>query len=164
MAKKSFILGMLGLFLVFGMAVLSGCATTEAPQVDYSEIVDVPDISKDDLFVKTNLWAVGYFNKADSVIEYSDKEAGTISGKFVGKNHSIKGGMGGSQAVRSIFTVSVKDGKVKLDLKPVGFITYDGYGRRFDGYAAIVKEADIVADYNETLESLKQALTKGSDW
>lgn len=115
------------------------------------------------MFVKTN-WAVGYFNKADSVIEYSDKDAGIISGKYVGDVYPIMGGLSGSQSIKSIFTVSVKDGKVKLDLKPVEFITHDGYGQRVATTYSNLKEADIIADYNATLESLKQALTNSSNW
>jgi len=140
------------------------CVTTGVPQIDYSKIIDVPKMSKDDLFVKTNLWAVGYFNKADSVIEYSDKGAGIISGKFIGETHFIMGGLSGSQAVKSIFTISVKDEKVKLDLKPAEFITYNGYGQRVASSYASVKEEDIIAEYNATLESLKKALINSSNW
>jgi hypothetical protein len=141
---------------------VSSCATM--PQIDYSQIVDASGVSKNDLFVKVNLWAVGYFNKADSVIEYSDKEAGMISGKYVGEIHSVMGGLSGSRVVKSIFTISVKDGKVKLDLKPAELIIYNGYGQRVASSYASVTEADITADYNATFESLKRALTKSSNW
>jgi hypothetical protein len=160
MAKK--IMGVLLSVILLSMAA---CKTTGTPQVDYSKIVDAPGVSQDDLFVKVNLWAVGYFNKADSVIEYSDKGAGIISGKYIGHTHLIMGGLSGRQYVRSIFTISVKDDKVKLDLKPTELITYNGNGQYFDYYYTIyVKEADIIADYNATLESLKQALTNSSNW
>jgi hypothetical protein len=152
------------LFLVVFLALVSCATTTGVPQIDYSKIIDVPTVSKDDLFVKTNLWAVGYFNKADSVIEYSDKEAGIISGKFIGDTHPIMGGLSGSQSVKSIFTISVKDEKIKLDLKPAEFITYNGYGHRIASSYKAVKEDDIVAEYNATLESLKKALTNSSNW
>jgi hypothetical protein len=151
--------------VLLSLVLLSMAACATMPQVDYSKIVDVPGVSKDDLFVKVNLWAVGFFNKADSVIEYSDKDAGIISGKYIGKTHLVMGGLGGSEAVTSIFTISVKDEKVKLDLKPTDFVTYNTYGQRYEAsYTPSVDEADIIADYNETLESLKQALTSSSNW
>jgi hypothetical protein len=145
------------------------CATirTGVPQIDYSQIIDVPGMVKDDLFVKTNLWAVGYFNKSDSVIEYSDKEAGIISGKYIGERHPINGGLSGSLAIRSIFTISIKDEKVKLDLKPAEFFIYNGGGQLTSTSSSVyasVEEADIVTDYNATLESLKQSLTSASSW
>jgi hypothetical protein len=144
---------------------LAGCVTTPPLQIEYSKIIDVPKMSKNDLFVKVNLWAVGYFNKADSAIEYSDKESGTISGKFVGEQHTIYGGMAGLERSQNLFTISVKDEKVKLDLKPLGYIYYSNQGQRYErAKSTIIKEADIIADYDATLASLKQAITKGSNW
>jgi len=155
--------GIIALVAIIGFS-MTACATTGVPQIDYSKIIDAPKISKDDLFIKTNLWAVGYFNKADSVIEYSDKTAGIISGKFIGDTHSIMGGLSGSQAVKSVFTISVKDEKVKLDLKPAELITYNGYGQRIATSSAFVKNEEIIAEYNATLESLKKALINSSNW
>jgi hypothetical protein len=106
MVKK--ILSVLFSVVLLGLAA---CATTTGavvPQIDYSEIIDVPGVSKDDLFVKTNLWAVGYFNKAESVIEYSDKEAGIISGKFIGETHLIMGGLSGNQSVKKTCLKTIK--------------------------------------------------------
>jgi len=153
------------IILVCVMAIFTSCMTMGAvPQVNYSEIVDVSGVTKDELFVNTNLWAVGFFNKADSVIEFSDKNAGIISGKFIGDSHPIMGGLSGRQSVKSIFTISVKDEKIKLDLKPTGLMTYDGYGRLIESSYVGVKAEDISAEYNAILESLKNALLKTSDW
>jgi hypothetical protein len=165
MVKKIVVILPLLSVVLLGMLA---CVTTptNVPQVDYSEIIDVSGMVKDDLFVKTNLWAIGYFNKADSVIEYSDKEAGIISGKYIGERKSINAGLSGL-SIKSIFTISVKDEKVKLDLKPAEFIIYNGTTGEAttSSYVyASVEEADIVADYNATLESLKQSLTVASSW
>jgi hypothetical protein len=43
--------------------------------------IEVPDKSKNVLFVLANLWLVDNFESAKSVIQYSDKEAGVIAGK-----------------------------------------------------------------------------------
>ena len=151
-----------------GLLGIVACTTTRTgvPQIDFSKIVDAPGMLKDDLFVKTNLWAVGHFNKADSVIEYSDKEAGTISGKYVGEKKPINGGLFGFISIRSVFTISIKDEKVKLDLKPVEFIVYGAGGDpTASSYVyASVEEMEVVTDYNAVLESLKQSLTVSSSW
>jgi hypothetical protein len=151
-----------------GLLGIAACTTTRTgvPPIEFSKIVDAPEMIKDDLFVKTNLWAVGHFNKADSVIEYSDKEAGIISGKYVGERKPVNGGLSGFVSIRSIFTISVKDEKVKLDLKPVEFIIYGERGQPTTSsyvYASI-EEAEVIADYNAILESLKQSLTVSSSW
>jgi hypothetical protein len=151
------------ILVVLFFAVLLGlaaCATS--PQVDYSQIIDVPKVAKDDLFVKTNVWAVEYFNNADSVIALSDKEAGIISGTCIGESHL---GLSLRQALKSTFTISVKDEKVKLDLKPVEFVIYGvSGGPATTNASTIIKDEDIVAEYNAALESLKKTLTNSSDW
>lgn len=42
-----------------------------------------PNLSKDQIFVEANLWMIDIFNDAESVIQYSDKEAGVLKGRYV---------------------------------------------------------------------------------
>ena len=58
--------------------------------ITYSEVVQVENISKDDLFIRANSWIVKTFNSAKDVIQYNDKEAGkiickTVTGATVGR-------------------------------------------------------------------------------
>ena len=77
--KKFFIPMFLGLLLI-----LSSCAST---QVAYTPITLTKTAtvsgSKNEVYVKANLWLVDIFNSAKSVIQFSDKEAGIIKGKYV---------------------------------------------------------------------------------
>lgn len=77
MAKKGLIL----LLVVITVIAISGCVTTTegAPFID---IVDVPGKSASELYIEINKWAVEVFQKANSVIEFSDKESATVSGKY----------------------------------------------------------------------------------
>jgi hypothetical protein len=62
----------------------SSCATT---QVAYTPITLTETAtvlgSKNDVYVKANLWLVDIFNSAKSVIQFSDKDAGVVKGKYV---------------------------------------------------------------------------------
>jgi hypothetical protein len=63
-----------------------GCATTAEVWLNTFEenkVIKAPNKTKDELYVASNLWAVDAFGKSDSVIEFSDKEAGVIKGKYI---------------------------------------------------------------------------------
>jgi len=77
-----------------------------------SLIVELENISKDELYIMANSWAVDTFVSAESVIEFQDKEAGIIKGKyftsFLNGIYLIN--------VKTIITVEVKEGKARIQL------------------------------------------------
>lgn len=73
------------------------------------ESFQVSDSSKDQLYLDVNTWFVEVFRSAESVIEFSDKEAGRIVGKYVFTH--------GESLVRSIIQVDVKDNQCKISFK-----------------------------------------------
>lgn len=100
----------------FSLIILSSCTPViygekaEPALRSYESIMEFPLTSKDELFVKANSWFVEQFVSAESVIEYSDKDAGKIMGKYV---CSFKDGIYYFQA-RSTISIDVKDSKVRL--------------------------------------------------
>jgi hypothetical protein len=86
--------------------------TTTAEETDeqsspseYSEIVQVPGISAQDLYIKVNVWFVDTFNNAESVIQFSDKNAGIIKGRYK---------YAGFYRIFSTITVEIRDGRYKI--------------------------------------------------
>lgn len=81
----------------------------------------VIDGDKDVLYVKANNWMVENFNDAKSVIQFSDKESGTVTGKYrVGEVPSVATG----SPLKDIFAIvrlQVKDNASKIT------ITADNY-------------------------------------
>jgi len=80
--KKSLRFVGLGIILI----MLVGCATMSMEWMNSFEVkkvISVPNKTKNDLYIATNLWAVDAFRKSDSVIEFSDKDAGVIKGKYI---------------------------------------------------------------------------------
>lgn len=78
---KKAIIALLSLIL---LVTLASCATYGTVDDIHSEklVVEAPGNSAEDLYVKAASWMVDSFNSSDSVIEYEDKEAGIIKGKF----------------------------------------------------------------------------------
>jgi len=72
------------LFTILAMIVLlSSCATTKVfVPITKTETINVSG-TKNENYVKANLWLVDIFNSAKSVIQFSDKEAGVIKGKYL---------------------------------------------------------------------------------
>ena len=114
------------IFWVFAFSFLSSCSPISyASMTDdqrkeiesYVKIVEAPNNTKSELFAKVNTWAVENFNKADAVIEFADKETGTIAGKYV--QTLIANGL--QYKSRSTVKIEVKDNRARITIKdPMG--------------------------------------------
>ena len=99
------------LFSIF----LLGCSSvkmTPATQEDLTlrSTVEVPGIAHNDIYIRDNAWMVKTFNNAESVIQYQDKEAGRIIGKY----HSKLSWNLADFNTSSIITIEVKDERARI--------------------------------------------------
>jgi hypothetical protein len=115
------------LLLILIITLFSSCSSVkENIQIDfhpemrhYENIIEIPNTSQDNLYIKANEWFVETFRNAESVIQFQDKEAGIIKGKYyylIPKSyHDIFGNYGEVGVVTySIITVEVKENKAKI--------------------------------------------------
>lgn len=104
----------INLIVLLIVIAMSSCVTTMTNLSDeeYSTEINL-NKSKDSLFVECNLWAINVFNSAKSVIQYSDKEYGVVSGKYIMESSEYNG-------VHAIFTIYVDNNYSKLIIKPYG--------------------------------------------
>ncbi len=114
-------------------AMLMGCATMMENDLtpDQAKVVRVFESSgqsKDRLFVIANSWAVDTFVSAESVIEFSDKEAGMIKGKYT--TDFIEGVY--VYSLKSTFTVEVKDGAARITIADPYFKATSGMGQAYN--------------------------------
>jgi hypothetical protein len=70
------------------MLFLMGCSATNRRIVPDNErhlikIIEVPKMSQDQIFDRVRVWMTKTFNDSKSVVEYSNKESGIITGKGV---------------------------------------------------------------------------------
>ena len=161
---------------VLAMLALVSCASTS--NVEFSaltegvqKVIEVPNESKDALFVKANNWAVSAFNSADSVIEFSDKESGTITGKYYMRYHGASAYFwaGGDVAPLTLIQVEVKDEKARISLKLSNVEYYNGNGAKFTtSYSGYFVESDVetlTARWNNLIADFEKALkTEAVDW
>lgn len=133
------------------------------------EIIEIPG-TKSELFVKSNQWMVRMFKDAKSVIQFQDKEAGKIMGKYL--MNSISSGGGGfglystpvsTTDIYSLITISIKDNATKIDIEPMGDWKYDSSGMTIFNFSPEKAEASIkvlIADYRKFITSKDDSWSK----
>ncbi len=78
----------------------------------FTRIIEVPNRSKNSLYVSANSWFVHTFDYAADVIEFVDKEEGRIIGKYIFDTFQT----GVTFIIRQTIAVDVKDNKVRLTI------------------------------------------------
>ena len=106
------------LFLI--SLTIYSCGVTKTPVSIEPISRDVPAAgSSADLYVKANNWMVENFRDAKSVIQFSDKEAGIVTGKYLmydGSYSSAYQIVDG--AIFAIVKIQVKDGATRITISP----------------------------------------------
>lgn len=107
-----------------------------------------PSMNKNDLFVKSNLWMIDVFNDAKSVIQFSDKEAGVLKGRYLWFYQS-----GGQYTPEYEFTATitiyVKDNNIRLEIQSDPHPSSINMGM-----------TDVNDIYNNKINSLKESFHK----
>jgi len=78
---------------------------------------------QDDLYVKANSWMAETFGSSKSVIQFTDKESGTVIGKYLFNRSQKSTGLYGNESTLSedsyaIIKIQVKDNKAKINIAP----------------------------------------------
>lgn len=97
---------------------LHSCAVITVPENPVSTVVELPDTPKEDLYVKANNWMVSAFNNAESVIQFSDKDAGQITGRYMLGMITAASQYGPANYAYAIINIKVKDGASKITVTP----------------------------------------------
>ena len=155
---------LLSIIALFGCGTIMGSAASE-DQRRFEKIIDVPNVSKNDLYIKVNSWFVETFNSAESVIEFQDKEAGKIMGKYV---YTYSEGVY-THAVRQTLSIDIKDGRIKMVINDPYFKTTSGMGQTYYNaqYGPLKTQAGIDRARKEWYSlsfSLEDYLNKNSSW
>ena len=140
----------LNILLILGLALLlMSCATVKPSEVKgMTKVVDVPGVSKDELFVRASSWMVETFNSSKSVTQYSDKEAGIIKGKYVIDFPQLTA-QGSCDAT---ITIECKDEKCRLIIDdPYDFRVKDIYSTRIvnmtqNGFDTVIGNISYVCE------------------
>jgi len=113
-------------------SMLTSCATVkhlDAPDTKVKNTATTSD--KNSNYIKANEWMVNSFNNAESVIQFTDKEAGVVKGKYVMKAGVVSTSpyIASRPANFAIITIRVKDQASRIEIEPgTGFYTLKSMG------------------------------------
>ena len=122
--------------------------------INLTEVVSVDSTNANRLFVMSNSWMVEKF----SIIQYSDKEAGIIKGKYnlyyrASKHGSIFNESISEISINAIITIDVKSNMAKINIRPIRNSTVYSIGL---GYTMEQANKDVKALANNFKLYLKE--------
>jgi len=109
--KVSFLI--LAIFLSFSAFCQNLPIDSASHKITYTEVVDIPDAKKDQLYSLAKEWFARTYNSSQKVLQVQDLEAGKLIGKALSKS-TLKGYDAGY--VKYTISVFVKDGKYKYEI------------------------------------------------
>jgi len=125
--KKLFIMGLMVMVMVVGMVGCAGMqpiAESEKGPIEY--IVEIQGHEKDHIYDSTKMWIAENFKSAKAVIEYADKDTGTIIGNGV----YIYGG----KTYHFTMRVDIKTGKLRITFSNLKVSWSSSYNPGTKGY------------------------------
>lgn len=169
------------ILLALCVVCFTGCSAsltqTKKPTPDVSNIIVINGKSKNKIFEESKIWIAKSFKSANSVIQYSDKETGSIIGKGTIKypcDGVIDCGAFGEDIVNFTIKIDVKENKARVVFSDITRtpLTYvkEGFnssnGREMPIYI-VQYQQKVVKKLNEISHSYESELNSkvnNSDW
>ena len=151
-------------FILFIFLILSCTPIKYVTTTKVGEIIDVPG-TKDELYIRANQWMIRSFKSAKSVIQFQDKEAGKIMGKYLMFTINLDKpilNLPITNDVYSLITISVKDNATRIDIEPRGNWAFN---KRVLPYSPEMAQRDIkkfINDYKDFI-SIKEDVWQKSE-
>jgi hypothetical protein len=138
--------------------LVQGCAIITTKSIPVEKVVKIENTKKNTLYVRANNWMVESFNNAKSVVQFTDKESGTISGRYL--LGTVANEYGPARYAYASIKIQVKDNASKITIKPESF-TY-AKGNMYTLYT----EEEAQRDINSLLVSFEDSMQKveNADW
>lgn len=159
--------------LIGSTSVLSGCVSemtqTQQPIPEISQVVEVPNKSKDQIFEDSKVWFAQSFKSSNNVIQYADKGTGSIIGKGNIQypcDGFIDCGAFGNDKVNFTIKIDTKENKARVTISDVTRtpLTYvkGGYNGNIGKDVPILivqHQQKITVKLNDVIEQYKKAIT-----
>ena len=143
------------IFLMFSFLIISCAPYKIITGSKTGKIIEAPG-TKDEIYIRANLWMVRSFKNAKSVIQFQDKSEGKIMGKFFLRQ--LGSGII-EEDIYCLITLSIKDKMTKIEIEPTGNWKYDKSGFTVFNYGS----EDYQVDMNVIIDSYQKAITKIDD-
>ena len=152
--------------MVLAFFLLSGCSSLQVKTlpitpIEITEVVNVPNQSKSDIFNFAREWFTTYFVSGEAVIDYENKDAGTIIGKSIAKNGY---GFLGSRYYKIHYKlkVDVKDNKMRITGTLTRYTQTDNRILYTDStYTTPERESQAKTTIKEAISNLKDYVLNG---
>jgi len=152
----------ISLFVFYGCA---GSMTAVTNDTKLNRVVEVENMSKDEIFVKSMEWFSRTFKESKSVIDYQDKEAGKIigNGAVVHYFNMIVNGQ-----VKFSVKIEAKENRSRITLSNFSSKIIGTSGPAVDGalmqgeYNKVLPKLEVLMDEYATY--LKSASSSNDDW
>ncbi|MEB2785541.1 hypothetical protein [Algoriphagus persicinus] len=146
--------------------LLNSCITSQVQQSPPPRTANFENqIDKNANYVLANEWMVESFNNAQSVIQFTDKESGTVKGKYILKEGSVSTSpyVASTPELSAIITLRVRDNKIRIEIDPPtkGFYSKKAMGNEL-GYTASMFDADasnLISDFQKRMKG-KESVTE----
>lgn len=145
------------LYVILLFSVFASCAA-KLIQIDSIEKTFKAPGDKTELYIKANNWMVENFTNAKSVIQFSDKEEGIVTGKyFLRRSHTPRSGLTSTFA---IIKLEVKDYSSKITITPEAFYAHSSaiYQENFR-----YKLGDVEKEIENLILSYEEYLNRPTD-
>ena len=159
-------------FMISILFIVSGCAALNGPKAPESDksienIINLDGKSQDDIYISANGWFVDNFNSAESVIQFQDKEAGKIMGKYIFELQESTYFF----RIKSTISIDIKDNKARVKIyDPMVAVVGDALNGIYPEAPSYKSEITVPVmakakiRWSELLADLEKNLNKKSDW
>jgi hypothetical protein len=150
--------------------ILASCYSTQTIPISFDEpVINVYEVdgTKDELFLKANLWMVATFTDPRSIIQYSDKAEGVITGKYLLKyipfnaRHDMRQYVSPKEeSIYALIEIRIKDSRALISIKPEDWNYYQTYYPNKEPVIAVggYTKDDATKDMESLCESFYQRL------
>lgn len=145
------------LMVLFIGIILAGCSSmrkVDTADLQIQRVVVVPTLTKNELFDKSRMWYATAFKSANHVIQYENKENGTIMGNGVLNNPTRSFGQ---PPLEFSLSTEVKDNKARITAIGQGYID----GRIWSNYKPIIE--DMLLEYEQYIKG-PALIPKSDNW
>jgi hypothetical protein len=136
--------------------------STQSNIIPVSKIVTINNVAKNELFVRANNWMISTFKDARSSIQFTDKENGTITGKYllgtISKINIYNSDRHDSDRYAyAIISIKVKEEASKITINPYAF--HNSEGNPYPLYT----EEDARLDIDELISSFEKFILESEN-
>lgn len=160
--KRTNVLTLLLTIIMFGCVTMPERASVE--ELTIRRVANVPGFSKNQLFDKSKMWLAESFVSSQDVIQYENKEEGTIIGKGSIPHYRRSGLVGPVRVGNLRFTlvINMKDDKIRVTIKDIYVMNFT-YGRetplKLDMETGKPKLENLIKDLIASFSSQQQDKT-----